>query len=493
MNTEEILKNSLLKNYHSDNVIIQTILTGIIITFTSFIFSNIVLLKKIPNRIINFFSYKKDIKAELEFNCTETKNYYHGSNMKGSLIFKSLLWLIKENIAKKNIFNLKYLKEYNENECYQDDTDSDEFFHEILYIVNQEDEFYMINENIGKIYFKFIQKDESSTDEGNKRNQKTYVMSIYSKTHTLESLQNFVEETKEDYIKNLNYIVNKKQFIFELDGISEDNDLVFTIYPFSTTCNINKIYFENKDKIMNQINFFTTNKEWYEKHGKPYTLGICSYGEPGCGKTSFEKCLAKKLNRHMIKVDLSKIKNKSIANKLFFSEKINDFKVPYDKRIYIFSEVDRMSDILYKDEYKKKNEPDNSIGPSSVIINNNSKNKNSEIKDTCKNKSDENELNLSHILDILDGIPERTGQIIMMSTNHFEKLDPALIRPGRIDNAIHFMKCTNENLIKLLKDYYNKENIIIDKDISNKWTPAQIFQFCSQESNINNVIKKLCN
>ena len=493
MNTEEILKNSLLRNFHSDNIIIQTIVTGVIITFTSFIFSYLTLLKKIPNKIIKLLSYKKDIKAELEFNCTEIKNYYHGSNMKGSLIFKSLLWLIKENISKNKIFNLKYLKEYNERECYQDDTNSDEFFHEILYIVNQEEEFYLESDNIDKIFFRFIQKEETSTDEGNKRNETTYIMSIYSKTHSLESLQNFVEKTKEEYIENLNYIVNKKQFIFELDDITEQNDLEFTIYPFSTTCNIDKIYFENKEKIMNQINFFTNNKKWYEKHGKPHTLGICSYGKPGCGKTSFEKCLAKMLKRHMIKVDLSKIKNKSMANKLFFSEKINDFKIPYDKRIYIFSEVDRMSDILYKDEYKKKSEPIINTSPSSVIINNNSKNKNSDIKDSCKNNSDENELNLSHILDILDGIPERTGQIIMMSTNHFEKLDPALIRPGRIDNAIHFMECNNANLIKLLEDYYERKNIIIEKDISYKWTPAQIFQFCSQESNINNVIKKLCN
>ena len=78
---------------------------------------------------------------------------------------------------------------------------------------------------------------------------------------------------------------------------------------------------------MKQIDFFRDNKEWYQKYGKPYTLGICSYGKPGCGKTSFEKALAKYLNRHIIIVDISKIKSQKEADQIFFSEKIkNDEK-----------------------------------------------------------------------------------------------------------------------------------------------------------------------
>ena len=54
-----------------------------------------------------------------------------------------------------------------------------------------------------------------------------------------------------------------------------------------------KIYFDQKEEVLKQINFFQNRKDWYLKRGKPYTLGICGYGPPGCGKTSFEKSLAK--------------------------------------------------------------------------------------------------------------------------------------------------------------------------------------------------------
>ena len=108
----------------------------------------------------------------------------------------------------------------------------------------------------------------------------------------------------------MNYVIQSKQFIFDFDGVNENGNISYEMYPFDTTCNIDHIYFDQKEEILNQIDFFNNNKKLYEKHGKPYTLGICSYGEPGCGKTSFEKCVTKMLNRHMIKVDLSKCKKK---------------------------------------------------------------------------------------------------------------------------------------------------------------------------------------
>ena len=59
------------------------------------------------------------------------------------------------------------------------------------------------------------------------------------------------------------------------------------------------------------LHFFQNNKKWYVEKGRPYTLGICSWGPPGCGKTSFEKALANYLNRHLIVVDFDKIKSKN--------------------------------------------------------------------------------------------------------------------------------------------------------------------------------------
>ena len=89
-------------------------------------------------------------------------------------------------------------------------------------------------------------------------------------------------------------------------------------------------------KIILQIPvIFKNNKDWYQKRGKPYTLGICSWGIPGCGKTTFEKIVTSYLKRHLIIVDFSRIKNQRVADLIFFSEKINNIIIIIKYIFYI--------------------------------------------------------------------------------------------------------------------------------------------------------------
>ena len=64
-------------------------------------------------------------------------------------------------------------------------------------------------------------------------------------------------------------------------------------------------------------------------------------------------------------------------------------------------------------------------------------------------------LSLSCLLNILDGILETPGRIIVMTTNYPELLDKALIRPGRIDLICQFTKCTNEMIIEFIETFYD--------------------------------------
>ena len=486
MEAQDMFKHSILRNFQTDNVFFNTIITCAVVSLSSFIFSHIQNFKYYFEKIINFLKMKKDRIAELEFSCDESHGYY-GTTMRGSKIFKALLWTIREKIKADKIFGLKYIKEFKEND---DDINNDDITNDdILYIINQDDEFYIKDDIFEDINFQFETIETTSNDEGrNNKSKIKHSISVFSKTKQIKYLQHYIDTVKQEYLDHLDDLVNKKQHVFELESETDDGVLEYSIYPFDTTCSIDKIYFDDKEEILNQVLFFKNNKSWYQKHGKPYTLGICSYGEPGCGKTSFEKCLTKMLNRHMIKVDLSKIKNKRMANKLFFSEKLGEYNIPYDKRVYVFYEVDRMSDLLFNEEHKKKfKEYNNNLNKAQSVIINNSKN-NDKIK-----FEDKDSLNIHHILDILDGIPERTGQIIMMSTNNFEKLDSALLRPGRIDCPIHFTKCNKNNAIKLIEDYFESK---ISNENSNNikdriFTPAEIFQLCSKHNDIDKVISYL--
>ena len=68
-------------------------------------------------------------------------------------------------------------------------------------------------------------------------------------------------------------------------------------------------------------------------------------------------------------------------------------------------------------------------------------------------------MNLSKFLNILDGIPERTGQIVIMSANRPEILDPALMRPGRVDMNIHFQKANFDIFCRLVANFYQVDEL----------------------------------
>jgi SpoVK/Ycf46/Vps4 family AAA+-type ATPase len=95
-------------------------------------------------------------------------------------------------------------------------------------------------------------------------------------------------------------------------------------------------------------------------------------------------------------------------------------------------------------------------------------------------------LTLSFILNLLDGILETPGRILIMTTNHPEKLDKALIRPGRIDLNIQFTKANKEMVKDMFKHFYDTilpgENTNqykyymgqLERIEDNKYTPAEV-------------------
>jgi len=96
---------------------------------------------------------------------------------------------------------------------------------------------------------------------------------------------------------------------------------------------------------------------------------------------------------------------------------------------------------------------------------------------------------LSDILNIFDGVLELNNVILVMTTNHIEKLDPALIRYGRINMKICMDYMRIPEIKKLINHYFD-EVPDLSKIEDGVLTPATIESYCQHSDNADEVIKK---
>jgi len=107
------------------------------------------------------------------------------------------------------------------------------------------------------------------------------------------------------------------------------------------------------------------------------------------------------------------------------------------------------------------------------------------------------ELNLSGLLNVLDGVVDTPGRMLVMTTNHPELLDPALIRPGRIDKKMLLAYLYCADLVAMLEHYFqtklsesqvDRVNDAINDPPQLKFTPAEVEQMACEHDEIDDMI-----
>jgi len=167
-----------------------------------------------------------------------------------------------------------------------------------------------------------------------------------------------------------------------------------------------------KDDIITDVERFLAKdtKDWYNRHGIPYKRSYIFYGPPGTGKTSFIQALAGAYGRHVCFLQPN---NPKFTDDMF---KSCLQKAP-EKSIIVLEDID------------------------ALFNNRHSMNR------ACP-------LTFTGLLNGLDGIGNAVGQLFVLSTNHLERLDPALIRSGRVDRKFEFSHCTDEALQLMFQRFY---------------------------------------
>jgi SpoVK/Ycf46/Vps4 family AAA+-type ATPase len=67
-----------------------------------------------------------------------------------------------------------------------------------------------------------------------------------------------------------------------------------------------------------------------------------------------------------------------------------------------------------------------------------------------------NDLTLSFVLNVIDGIRETPGRVLIITSNHYNQLDKALTRPGRIDVTLEMKNASVQMIVDMYKHYFNE-------------------------------------
>lgn len=284
---------------------------------------------------------------------------------------------------------------------------------------------------------------------------------LFSYTKTIHQLRSFLNKIAYDYelkMKNklgdhiyyfnqhpVNLPVNMKG---QKDYSKLPSTCTFTMKKFQTNRKFSNLFGPEIEIVKKRVQFFIENKKWYDEKGIPYTLGLLLSGQAGAGKTSSIKCLANETSRHIININLNNDISKVQFENLFFNEVISvlnistgqteKYSIPLDQRIYVLEDIDCQSDLVMERNIK-----------SELIDPDKEKEKNPAFLEGIE------KLDLSFLLNILDGVLEIPGRIVIMTSNFIDKLDHALIRPGRIDIIADFKKCLNVTLIEMIEFFYD--------------------------------------
>ena len=308
---------------------------------------------------------------------------------------------------------------------------------------------------------------------------------LYCYEHDVQHLQTFVDTCNADYERRMANKLGAHRYYFDqmvatktkgtIQNPLPSTHLVYTKTKFVTTRTFENVFFDQRKQVRDRVQFFLEHRDWYEKKGIPYTLGFMFHGPPGTGKTSSIKAIANAGRRHIINIQLSEVKTKQQLQHLFFNDEIHVFNgvstekyiIPVAERLYVIEDIDAMGDVVLRREWKKP------------VVDDSKKKEDDVFGDRKQDEKDT--FDLSFLLNLLDGTLEANGRIIAFSSNYPERIDKALIRPGRVDMIVHFKNCTRAVLKEMVDSFYEQDvEIPNDPRLDGKWSPAEAIRILFQ-------------
>ncbi|KAG8069125.1 hypothetical protein GUJ93_ZPchr0005g15098 [Zizania palustris] len=262
--------------------------------------------------------------------------------------------------------------------------------------------------------------NDSGNNGGSQREFRSYEMS-FNKKHKEKALKSYLP------------------FIIATAKAIKDNERILKIYmnEYSDSwspidlhhpCTFDTIAMDQKlkESIIDDLSRFIKRKDYYKRIGKAWKRGYLLYGPPGTGKSSLIAAMANHLKFDIYDLELTEVNSNSDLRRLLIGMT--------NRAILVVEDIDctiKLKQREIGDVHTKSNSTEEGKG--------------------------EDRVTLSGLLNLIDGLWSTSGEerIIIFTTNYKERLDPALLRPGRMDMHIHMGYCTPEAFRILASNYHS--------------------------------------
>lgn len=183
---------------------------------------------------------------------------------------------------------------------------------------------------------------------------------------------------------------------------------------------------DDMEVLLDDARRFLNSSAWYIEKGIPYRRGYMLYGPPGCGKTSFAQVLAGELKLDICMLNLTH----AGLNDNDLCELLRDAP---SNSVIVLEDIDAV--FVERDA--------TGVGSGGR-----------------RGRKGDSAVSFSGLLNAIDGVASQEGKIFFMTTNHIEKLDAALIRPGRCDVKFEVKHASKQQMEKMFLRFYPGETVL---------------------------------
>ncbi|CAD6886117.1 unnamed protein product [Tilletia laevis] len=185
-----------------------------------------------------------------------------------------------------------------------------------------------------------------------------------------------------------------------------------------------------KEELVKDVEVFMQRGSWYAERGIPYRRGYLLYGPPGSGKSSLITALA---GFHNLNICLLSLSDRGLTD---------------DKLLHLLANAPERSILILEDIDVAFASRD-----AAPISNNNGSQQGGSGSGPAATRTN---ITFSGLLNALDGVASSEERIVFMTTNYPERLDPALVRPGRVDRRFELGDADEEQVERMMGRFYGQ-------------------------------------